>query len=215
MSVTKANRFIRVAKENGWETRYKIINADAENIMVTATRGPEKLVIEWAENLLTDSPDYQLHEMHLRIHSRLDAERKLKRAKPDYEQYHRWQKRNKPKLNDSYDPKDPLGEGVPHHERMLSTRELPFDPDTDDDSTILKAIRGNTLVFVNSVSGNLERVHVPWRMSGGKDGVRVFNWDLENVFYLATSATDRDYVSFMDSNGIFRAVHLDRLVGVV
>lgn len=215
MSVNKANRFILKAKENGWETRYKILSAEDAVIRVTATRGNEKIVIEWAGNQLSYSPEYHLHEMQLKIHSRLDAERKLVQVKPDYEQYHRWQRktRNSSKLKDSYDPNDPLGEGFQGDGDVRP--DLPFDPETDDDSTILKAIRGNTLVFRNSISGNLERILVPWRMSGGKDGVRVFNYDLVNVFYLATSASGRDYVSFMDSNGVFRAVHLDRLIGVV
>ena len=215
-TVNKANRFIRTAKEAGWETKYAILSAEDAVINVTAVRGPEKIVIEWAMNQLTGSPEYHLHEMQLKIHSRLDAERKLQ-GKPDYDKYRQWQNRSRgKKLDDSFDPKDPLGEGSQRSwQNALKNRVLPFDPDTDDDATILKAIRGNTLVFVNSISGTVERVLVPWRMSGGRNGVRVFNYDTKNVFFLEDSVKGRTYISFMDPNGVFRAVHLDRLVGVV
>lgn len=196
MSVHKANRFIRKAKEGGWETSYKILSKENAAIQVIATRGSEKIVIEWANNQLAYSPEYHLHEMQLKIHSRLDAERKLSALKPDYDQYRRWQRRSRGKVST---------------ETAELEVSLPFDIEKDSDSVILKAIRGNTIIFKNSISGETESCFVPFRSSDGK----VFNYDTNNVFFLAESNEGRVWLSFMDGNGCFRAVHLDRLVGVV
>ena len=209
MSVHKANRFIRCAKQNGWEVKYVILSKKDEAIRVTATRGPEKIVIEWTNNQLAYSPEYHLHEMQLKIHSRKDAERKLEQVKPDLEQYRRWQRRGRRNAAAKLAAVGPNGistEGV--EEEFLVA--LPFDIKEDSDSTILKAIRGNTIIYKNSISGDHESVFVPF-VSGGK----MFNHDTENVFFLAENEQGRAWLSFMDANGCFRAVHLDRLIGVV
>lgn len=213
-SVEKANKFIKEAERHGWATKWKKLSSqDGGFFRVTATRKAETIVIEWAGNQLNGSPLYRLHDMDLKIHSTKDAYRKLAATKPDMDQYHKWQRRSKPK---------PVGLPVAGHGNDVSEPvadiaiSLPFDIDEDPDSVILKAIRGNTIVYKNSYTGEAESVHVPWRIKDGRGGVRVFNHDTENVFYLAVGeTTGRAFVSFMDSNGQFRAVHLDRLIGVV
>lgn len=206
MSVSKANRFIEIAKQNGWETAWNIHNREEENVVVVATRKAESIQIEWANNQLSYSPKYKFHEMERKIHSRKDAEKILRRMKPDLDQYHRFQRSSG---NAS------ISVGGAQERPSETEYTLPFDPDLDDDSTILKRIRGNTIIFRNNLTGEVESVIVPWKVSGGKNGIRVMNVDLTNVFYLATSESGRDYLSFMDMEGRFRAVHLDRLIGVV
>jgi hypothetical protein len=209
VSVHKANRFIRAAKAGGWSTKYQILSKANQAIQVVATRGPEKIVIEWANNQLAYSPEYHLHDMQLKIHSRLDAERRLALVKPDMEQYRKWQQRSR-NSSKKFVAEDLTPEELQElQEDILAS--LPFDIKDDSDATILKAIRGNTLVFRNSISGTVETCHVPFRSSDGK----VFNYDTENVFFLADNEEGRSWLSFMDANGCFRAVHLDRLIAVV
>ena len=195
MSLNKANRFIRHAKANGWGIKYQILSKKNEAIRVTATRASERIVIEWSNNQLSYSPEYHLHEMQLKIHSRKDAEALLERIKPDYGQYHRWQSRKK-------------ASGESAEEELVVS--LPFSIEEDDDETILRTVRGSTLIFRNSISGETESVWVP-----DKAGGKMYNRDTEHVFFLADNEQGRPWLSFMDANGCFRAVHLDRLIGVV
>ena len=216
MSVNKANRFIRTAKSGGWTTRYKILNADDAAIQVVAKRGPETVTIEWHDNYLSGSPIYELHDMRLKIHSRKDAERILVRPKPDMERYRKWQQRNRHKAPaPGQAPGASMGEpdsAISEDQlREMYADSLPFDIKEDPDSVILKAVRGSTIIFRNSVSGLVESEFVPFKVSDGK----VFNYDTENVFYLAENEEGRAFISFMNSNGCFRAVHLDRILAVV
>ena len=207
MSVGKANKFISTARENGWDTKYKILSADDAYIEVTATRPNEKVVISWVRNQLNGPPIYSLHDMVLKLHSTKVATQTITASKPDMERYVKWQRRQRNSAANGSRETNP--------EVDVSQYSLPFDVDEDPDSVILKAIRGNTIVYKNSMTGLVETAHVPWRISDGKGGVRVFNHDTTNVFYLAVGeTTERAYVSFMDANGQFRAVHLDRLIGV-
>ncbi|UVK63855.1 hypothetical protein SEA_LILYPAD_51 [Gordonia phage LilyPad] len=206
MSLEKANKFIKTARENGWGTSWQ---CDEEHtwFRVTATRGPETIVIEWQNRQLAFSPTYRLHEMQVKVHSTADAYRLLNAVKPDMDRYVKWQSRQRAtnrRLNGE-------AEGVSEPATNVEY-ELPFDIHEDEDSTILKAIRGSTIVWRNSISGVVEQCFVPYKTSDNK----VFNWDRNNVFYLAEGeTTGKAYVSFMDSNGQFRAVHLEALIGVV
>ncbi|AOE44861.1 hypothetical protein BI084_gp49 [Gordonia phage Terapin] len=206
MSLEKANKFIGTARESGWQTKW---NCDEEHtwFRVTATRGPETLVIEWQNRQLAFSPSYQLHEMKVKVHSTKDAYRLVQAPKPDMDRYVKWQSRQRAtnrRLNGEAAAMSEPAENVEY--------ELPFDIHEDEDSTILKAIRGNTIVWRNSISKTVESCFVPYRTSDNK----IFNWDLQNVFYLAEGeTTGKSYLSFMDSNGQFRAVHLEALIGVV
>jgi hypothetical protein len=83
MSVVKANKFIRSAKERGWDTKYQILSSDDAHIEVTATRGPEKVVISWVRNQLNGPPIYTLHDMTLKLHSAKVAHATVLAPKPD------------------------------------------------------------------------------------------------------------------------------------
>lgn len=203
MSLNKANKFIDSAKANGWRTKWE---CDEEHtwFRVTAERGPETLVIEWQNGQLAYSPEYRLHEMELKVHSTKDSYRLLEAIKPDMDRYVKWQSRQRAANRRLGGEAAGISEGEVEY-------DLPFDIEKDPDSVILKAIRGNTIIWKNSISGTVESCFVPWKTSDGK----TFNWDLENVFYLAEGeTTGKAYLSFMDSNGQFRAVHLEALIGV-
>lgn len=207
-AIGKANDFIRHAQENGWKTKYRINQAE-DFAEVTCTRNAEELIIGWTQNQLNEPPRYKLHGVEARLHSAAVARRHIQATKPDLDLYQRRARAAKAKQ---------AGNGTPQP-TSSSTSELeialPFDPETDPDSVILKAIRGNVLIWRNSITNDLEREFVPHKVADGKKGVRVFNWDTENVFYLASSSTGRDYLTFMTVQGHFRSVALDAMVGVV
>lgn len=207
-SVGKANAFLKIAQENGWAATWEA-SEDREYVEVTATRGPEKVVVAWMSNQLNGPGTHTYHGISVGLSSALNAKRALQAVKPDLEAFERRRKIAANKVKGTN----------PTHEGSSSTEEapnmgdeytLPFDISQDSDGVILRAIRGNTLVWRNSITNSLESEFVPY-----KAGDRVFNWDLNNVFYLAQANTGRDYVSFMNINGVFRAVALEALVGVV
>ncbi len=207
MSAHKASRFNKLAQQNGWETKWR----QRENwafAEVVATRGAESITISWENNQLNGPPIYRFHDMERKLHSRLVAERKLAAPKPDLDQYKRHQRSAAVASRGTGDP-SATSNGLAEQEY-----DLPFDPDADPDSVILKAVRGNVLVWRSSVSGVVESCLVPWRIQDqGK--VRVMNTDTKNVFFLASSSSGQDYLSFMDSEGRFRAVRLKSIMGVV
>lgn len=207
-SVGKANAFISIAKENGWASTWSA-SEDREYVEVTATRGGEKVVVAWMSNQLNGPGTHTFHGISVGLSSALNAKRALQAARPDLEAFERRRKiaTNKARVN------NPSSEGSSTAESPLNMDDehtLPFDIAQDSDGVILRAIRGNTLVWRNSMTNSLETEFVPH-----KTGDRVFNWDLKNVFYLAQSDSGRDYVSFMNINGVFRAVALEALVGVI
>lgn len=203
-SVGKANKFMKLAQSYDWKTTWKA-DEGYEWVEVTATRGSEKIVIDWMNNQLNGPPVYVLSGMKTTLHSAAVANRTVQAARPDYESHHKRVKLSQARQGA---PKDSSSHAPG------SDYTLPFNMEEDPDSVILKAIRGNTIVWRNSMTGEYESELVPHKISDGK-GVRVFNWDTERVFYLAQSNRGRDYLSYMNLNGVFRAVALDSLVGVL
>lgn len=210
-SVSKANDFMRLANSSGWKPSWSA-SKDHEFVEVTAVRGSEKIVIEWMSNQLNCPPKYSYNGVVTGLHSAAVAKRTLQAAKPDIEAFRRRSRAAAAKLRvqTPLAPSSSTTDTVPEPVVEEDYYSLPFDIHSDSDGTILKAIRGNTIVWRNSITGNHESEFVPY-----KAGDRVFNYDLKNVFYLAQANTGRDYLSFMNINGVFRAVALEALVGVV
>lgn len=213
-SVGKANSFMKIAQSCGWETKWKASD-DYEWVEVTATRGGEKVVITWMSNQLNGPPEYTFNGVLTKLHSAAVAKRTVQAVKPDLDAYKRRSKRASAKLAQAGTPTENSSGASEPSPLDPSEYTLPFDIREDPDSVILKAIRGNTLIWRNSMTGQYESEFVPHKIADGRNGAKVFNWDLENVFYLASSSTGRDYVSYMNINGVFRAVALEALIGVV
>ena len=211
-SSAKANGFIAEAKRYGWKTAWRAAK-DFSWVEVTATRTGEKIVIEWNNNQLTGPPQHFVHGVQANLHSAAVAKRTLAAVTPDLDLYHRRSKSATRKAAVQPTPKQNSSNGSAAPEP--SVHELPFDIHEDPDHVILNAVRGNTIVYRNTISGLTESALIPYRIADGKNGVKVFNYDLQNVFYLAESSAGRAYLSFMDANGRFRAVALDTLVGVL
>lgn len=201
-TVNKANKFIEKCEELGWSARWRIVAEDS--IQVTSKRLNEKIEIEWTDGKLAVSPIYWIADFRRILGNASACIKTMSLSKPDMDPYYRWQRAQK-----KNSPAQPEGETPV--EIDTSEYTLPFDIVESEDSEILKAIRGNTIIYRNSISGAIESEFVPYRTSDDK----IFNWDLNNVFFLAESSEGRAFVSFMNSNGVFRCVHLDRLIGVV
>lgn len=205
-SVGKANGFMEVCKASGWETKWKAAN-NYEFVEVTATRGGEKVVIAWINNQLNGPPEYFFNGVLTKLHSAAVAKRTVQAAKPDIAAYQRRARRTATVAGAPGTA--PESSSAPL-EIDPTEYTLPFNIHEDLDSVILKAIRGNTIIWRNSMTRAIMSEYVPH-----KAGDKVFNWDTKNVFYLATTESGRDYVSYMNVNGVFRAVALETLVGVI
>lgn len=182
----KANRIIEIALENNWITEYEHA-PDMSWFDLTCTRGAEVIEISWVGNQLCGPPEYSYLGQTKKLHSAAVVRRKLTET--------------------HLQAKRPITSSPTKKSKIAST--LPFDIWEDESDTILKACRGATLVWQNGFTGEVEECYVPY-VSGGK----VFNIDTKNVFYLDESKTGRPYISFMDLNGVFRAVALEALVAV-
>lgn len=205
-SVGKANAFMKVCKDNSWQTKWKA-SESREWVEVTATRDSEQIVIAWNEDQLMGPPQYTLNGYTRGLHSAAVAKRTVQQLKPALDDFKRAARKASGQL-----AKATENSTVPVAAPI--TYSLPFDVETSPDEVILKAVRGNTVVWRNRLTGQLESEFVPHKISDGH-GVKVFNWDTERVFYLAEANSGRAYLSFMTTNGVFRAVALETLVGVV
>lgn len=215
-AINKADAFIAEAEKNGWICEWRAGN-NYGWVEVTAKRGPEKLVIEWNSNQLTGPPLYTLHEITWKLHSAKVAKQTVSRVKPDLDAYQRRQRaaqlaqrRQAVQPTKSSNGSGPTTNGSIPEPPVPAGAIIPFDIYEDSNATILKAIRGSTLVWKNQFTGMTEREFVPHLV-----GNKLYNRDLDNTFYLALGDKDRAYVSFMNTNGKFRAVYLDQLVAVL
>jgi len=194
----KAQDFMDEAERNGWSTSWEIKNGDETH--VRCVRGNEEITIFWRGNSLVEVPLHVYQGQQRGLHNKATATRQLS-MKPNAKKFKvisrtRFQKLAKdPKTGEAVIPDGASIEDLKH--------DLPFDPVEDTDSTILKELRGSTIVFVNRISGSVESVNIP----------RLLNMDL-NKYYLEESVDGKLYVSFLASTG-FRSVYIDSILQVM
>lgn len=93
--------------------------------------------------------------------------------------------------------------------RRPTKRSIPFDIEEDDDDTILDAVVGGTLIWVNSFTGGEESACVP------PDGETKRGAAHNTHLSIAESSAGRRILTFVDYMGTgFRSVALDALVAV-
>lgn len=201
MDHKKAQKFIDDAAKHGWESKSEVRGNETH---VISTRGGEQIHIWWVGNALTSSPQYSYMGRTVGTHNTAGAYRRLE-GKPSVIKHTRKSARRQ-RVDPTFVKLQVEEEGAVRH-------ELPFDLDESPKSEILKCIRGNNISWFNSRTGVVETCLVPYKVSG-KNGVRLFNVDLKNVFYIKANNSGRRYVSFMDGNGTFRAVYLDAILQV-
>lgn len=225
-SEAKAQQFAAVATANGWDA--KITNGDgSDHWICDCRRGDEHINIFWIDNTLTETPKYTLAGITTSLHNKATATRQLSQ-KPDLQKAYRRTKRSAggnalraakvgSELIGGADVsavsggEDSEGLGV-----TALKHELPFDLLESTDKEILRAIRGNRIVFLNSMTKLPEAVHVPKPM----------NMDLSkfNISYVGHKSArptgqildpdkGRAMVNFVTPNG-FRSVHLDSILQI-
>lgn len=197
--IKKAKDFCEEAEKHGWTTTVTVKNGDQTH--VEATRKNERITIWWEGNKLVETPFHHYQGQARSLHNKADATRQLSK-KPSAKGIRTMTKSRF--LAIKTDPK--TGEAViPDDVDIDELRyELPFNAEEDSDATILKALRGSTVIFLNRISKRAESVHIP----------RQLNMDLENVFYLEDSVNGETYVSFLAATG-FRSVYLNSILRVI
>lgn len=196
--IKKAQEFCDEAERNGWSTSVQMKNDDETH--VRCIRNNEEITIWWKGNKLVEVPFHIYQGQQRGLHNKATATRQLS-LKPNAKSFKvitrtRFQKLAKdPKTGEAVIPDGASIEDLKH--------DLPFDPNEDTDSAILKELRGSTIVFVNRISGSVESVNIP----------RLLNMDL-NKFYLEESVDGKLYVSFLAATG-FRSVYIDSILQVM
>lgn len=159
----KARKFEGAAIEHGWTTRIEELGAD--HWSCNCVRGDEIIDIFWVNNTLTETPKYTFAGATTSLHNSATATRQLA-LQPDLQRaYNRTRKNNRARGATTGDELvHPSGSSVPTElaEQLLSQARgaLPFDIWKSTDKEILRAIRGSSIVFMNSMTNTPEVVHV-------------------------------------------------------
>lgn len=198
-AMNKANKFCEVAKANGWDIiAISVKNGDETHVEVA--RNKERITIWWRGNSLVETPFHHYMGQQRSLHNAHDATEQLSK-KPSASKVRgasvgrRFTNIALDKNGDAILPEDIDIQDLKD--------ELPFTEE-DSDATILKALRGHTIIFLNRISGKAESVHIP----------KSLNMDLEHRFYLEESAKGELYVSFLAATG-FRSVYIDSILRVM
>lgn len=192
-SQAKADKFAKVARENGWTVKVEPEPDDPDIVDVFCERGEERIHIYWQDNSLIESPTYKFQGYEISLHNAAGATRRLA-EKPDPRKVFR--KRRSPKGDD--DMAGALSPG----EIAAMRHPLPFDQYEDPDSVILKALRGKTLVVVNTISSKVETIHVPTNRNRNRQNI-----------YLTEGRNDRLIFNFL-SDINYRAVAVDNILQI-
>lgn len=204
-SLGKAMKFIELMKKNGWKGSLKRDDPNDYACLI-AHRGDERLEISWTANQLTFPPKYEFAGTRANLHSAAVARRHIEANGPDIKLY---MKRRRRKVRVA---RKPVATSMPRQNSKgddvavpaFEQHTLPFDIHESSDKEILRVIRGSQLIWINRLTGQPESAHVPVNL----------NRDLQNTFFLADNAKGRTFVSFMSSEGVFRAVYLDAILQV-
>lgn len=194
----KAQKFCEEAHANGWTTKIEQRNDD--EVHVEAERNSERITIFWRGNSLVETPFHYFMGQQKSLHNKATATRQLS-LKPNPKGFRQGARQKIVDLKLTPMSGDFKDAELIDQETLEQIRQpLPFDPDNDTDSTILKALRGSTVVFVNRLSGRGESVHIPRDLNMNR-----------NHFFLEDSVDGETYVSFLSASG-FRSIYLNSIV---
>ena len=200
-AISKANDFLDHCKAHGWTGKY-VFDHDDDFAKVEVSRGGEELMIQWTHNQLMEAPHYSMGGIKSRLHDAATAKRTVA-GKPDMDLYLKRQRRANRAAQ--------AAPSAPENESDVAVMaddiepNLPFDiNDPDADAEVLRTCRGSTLVWRNRFTGVAEMEFVPIEQ----------NRDLKNVYFIGESLNGRPYLSFMNTQGVFRAVAFDQMLQV-
>lgn len=191
-SQSKADKFAAVARDNGWTVVVQPEPDDPDIVDVFCERGEEKIHIYWQDNSLIESPTYRFQGYEISLHNAAGATRRLA-EKPDPRKVLKRRRRKEA---------DEVAGALSQEEIDAMRHPLPFDQYEDPDSVILKALRGKTLVVLNSISQKVEAIHVPTARNRNKQNI-----------YLSEGHEDRLVFNFL-SDTCYRAVAVDNILQI-
>lgn len=192
-SQSKADKFAKIAQSEGWTVKVEPEPDDPDIVDVYCDRGEEQIHIFWQDNSLIESPTYKFQGYEISLHNAAGATRRLA-EKPDPRKVLR-KRRNK--------GDDDMADGSLTEEDIAAMRHpLPFDQWEDPDSVILKALRGKTLVVLNTISMKVENIHVPVTRNRNKQNI-----------HLSEGHNDRLVFNFL-SDTCYRAVAVDNILQI-
>lgn len=154
-SQQKADAFQKEAENNGWNVDCSI-GAGSDHVVLDCTRDDEHINIFWVENSLTETPKYTIAGVTTSLHNKATATRQLSQ-KPDLVRAYKRSPRRSVSEEPSSAPEQPAA--------ALTRHGLPFDLWESTDREILKALRGNTIVYFNNLLKNAEVVHIDKRLN--------------------------------------------------
>lgn len=192
-SQAKAEKFADAAEREGWEVElievvdpYNDDEEPGDRWEVVARKDGQTIEIFWVKNMLTETPKYTYAGATLSLHNAATATRQLS-LKPDVKRAYKRAARKTSAVR--------VTDDTAH---LVVQQQLPFDIYEDSDATILKAIRGATLVVWREMLGTIETIFVP----------RASNMNLDH-FDLTENPGGRAMVNFIDQTGNFRSIYLD------
>lgn len=208
-SHSKAEKFAKKAADAGWATEVKANHEIGGDTWEThCTRGEEYIYIFWLDNTLIETPKYTFMGQTMSLHNAATAARQLT-LEPDVKRAYRKATR---KASVSIHTEVPAQ--FDDAAALFSKRDLPFTEE-DDDAHILKQLRGSNITYWNELSKQIEEEAIPHVIRRTKDSIpQIMNADFENVFFLEDNEEGKTWVSFMNPNGVFRAIYLDRILEV-
>lgn len=199
-AVSKAEAFLDICKFYGWKGSY-ILDHDDDFAKVEVSRGGETLMIQWMENQLMEAPHYSLGGIKSRLHDAATARRTLA-GKPDMDLYLKRQRRANRVAAQVASTTENKSDVVLVDEIEPN---LPFDINEEGvDADVLRLCRGSTLVWKSRFTGAAQMEFIPVDQ----------NRNLQDVYYIGESSQGRPYLSFMTTQGIFRAVAFDQMLQV-
>lgn len=204
----KAENFGNVATSNGWDVRYEVKSPDVPEpfLYVYCERGTpgksrEKVSIFWEGTRMHTAPRYYWNdEFKWGLHNTADAKKQLA-GKPDMKRLLKSaQSKAKKGMISEDDPLITEGFGEITDEQ----RDLPFDIWESSDAEILKAVRGSTILVLNSISRRTEAIHIP----------KEKNRNLKHFRIDMNKAETKPILHFIEGSGVFRSVHLESILRV-
>lgn len=189
-AISKATKFIQLCKENGWQGEREF---DYENdfALVKVHRDHEILEIEWLDNQLTGPPKYSYNGITVRLHCAATARKNIERSPEIARRQESQVKRRAPRLKSSFSSS-----------QTSSIPMLPFTIGETPDREILRVCRNKTLVWWSDLMQAEQQAHIP----------KTKNVDLHNVYYIGETSVGKEYLSFCDENGSFRAVSFSAML---
>lgn len=188
-SLQKAEKFAELAKEYGWDGA--VTGGEDDRYDLELARGDERIFMWWQSNSMTEAPKYRYGAYECILRNASAVKKQLDQP---------------PKQGTVRRRKVVTDLEIDVANIEVDTTYLPFDPEESPNKEILKAVRGNTVQWINSVGGFVESGHIP----------KFRNMDLTK-FKITKNLEGRRILHFIseESAGVaFRSVYVDRIARV-